>query len=189
MHPRDPARSHGPRVSIVQQPRYREIEMRLAAVPRPISSSRPARPRAFFLNGTGYFIQRHSARAPFDIAVSLHKIQGLHKTALRAPSTRAPDTPDIPEHGRETAVTTVEWDARATIGSRKGFPNAISDQVRQLINVSSNVPSLKRSAVKNLASACFHRCIRYRIKVQFDCYSPYEARSVKSATRSVVTPG
>lgn len=43
MHPRDPARSHGPRVSIVQHStaRYREIEMCLAAVPRPIFLSHP----------------------------------------------------------------------------------------------------------------------------------------------------
>lgn len=43
----------------------------------------------FFSTASRYFIQWHFTRAllaPFDIAVSLHKIQGLHKTTLRAPS-------------------------------------------------------------------------------------------------------
>jgi len=113
MHPRDPARSHGSRVSIVQQPGIGKSKCVWRPFLAPFSYLARSS-RAFFLNGTGYFIQRHSARAPFDIAVSLHKIQGLHKTALRAPSTRA-RTP------RKTAVTTVKRDARATDRIPKGI--------------------------------------------------------------------
>lgn len=91
MHPRDPARSHGPRCIYCAAARYREIEMRLAAVPRPIF---PSVSCFFSSTAPDILFNGHSgARAPFDIAVSLHKIQGLHKTALLAPLPHEPGHP------------------------------------------------------------------------------------------------
>lgn len=97
MHPRDLPRTALLPVYLLCNSQYREIEMCLVAVPRPrfptLLSPAPTPFSCFFLNGPGYFIQRHFALlrallAPFDIAVSLHKIQSLHKTVLCVPLPR-----------------------------------------------------------------------------------------------------
>lgn len=87
-----PARSAA-RVYLLCCRRCREIEMRLVAIPRarpiPVLFSQRAR---IFYSAALRSLSRGAARpflAPFDIAVSLHKIQGLHKTTLRAPRPRA----------------------------------------------------------------------------------------------------